>query len=332
MTHLVRLARSKLISPMPYTSSRCETYNALAILSQRLDLRITLRHQEAAAFIDDAITNRLRICLGTPEDRKWRSTTYGSEPFLSHVAAVLLEQDSSAFSALQETLQSGLIEREDGGGLACRILLLVGKDVCLRTRYSKCFGVEPILDHELFYCRPVSLLVYLETLFGPRIHPADETAKAGIQEDFKNATVNLSHWNSMGENIHTSTHEDWEYASRPSPRYLFFDVCRIAARNGSSVIMHAYLLFNAATARPSSTNLFPYTSTNPTRLLAPWTECRSLSYPTRLRRTATALTSTPYCAAIDRSTASRRSRRSLYSWTQAHECQKPRLHTTLIWS
>lgn len=332
MMQLVRLACSKLITPTPYTSNRCQTYNSLAILSQRLDLRIALGHQEAAAFIDDAIANHLRICLGTPEDRRWRSTSSGSEPFLSHVAAVLLERDSSVFGALQETLRSGLIEREDGGGLACRALLLVGKDVCLRTRYNKRFGVEPTLDHELFYCRPISVLAYLETLFGPRIYPAGEVAKAGVQEDFKNARVNFLHWNSMSENIHTSTHEDWEYVLRPSPKSFSLDICHIAARNGCSVIMHAHLLSNAATARNSSTKLFPYTSTRPTGLLAPWTECCSSWYPTGSRRTAIALTSTPYCAATDRSSASRRSRRSLYSWMQAYECQKPRLRTTLTWS
>ena len=53
----MRLARLKLTGTKNTEDDLCKSYHALAILSQRLGLRVTLGHQEGTPFLDDSMTN-----------------------------------------------------------------------------------------------------------------------------------------------------------------------------------------------------------------------------------------------------------------------------------
>ncbi|KAF7791508.1 hypothetical protein EIP86_002524 [Pleurotus ostreatoroseus] len=200
------LARYKLMNQGSGKTQGNSAAADLAIISQRFALDVCFGHPDAVGFMDEAIASHLRVCLGTTEDRTWRFTTYASEPLLSHVAAFALNESPSAFDVLRVKLSSGMIEKGRSGELACRLLLLVGKDVCLRSIRAEDSIPE---KEELIYCWPVSLLTYLETLFGSKVFPTDPYAAKAVKDDFKNAKVNFSHWISMSDKIHDPKNMNW---------------------------------------------------------------------------------------------------------------------------
>lgn len=257
----IDLARHKLVNARFDDSPPDGAQASLAILSQRFALDVCFGHPDAVEFMDEAIASHLRVCLGTTEDRTWVFTTYGSEPLLSHVAASALHASPSAFDVLRTKLSSGMIEKGKSGELACRLLLLVGKDVFLRRIYAK----RKILEtDELLYCLPVPLLDYLEALFGPKIYPADESAAKAVKRAFENAKVNFSHWISMSEKIHNPKNMNWKYVFCPFHVFLLTNVHCIAARIGYSGTMPARLQCSAATAKIVLIKSFPCTLTSPT--------------------------------------------------------------------
>lgn len=194
-----------------YHTSALPDASALAILSPRFAVDVCFGHPEAVGYADDAVASHLRVCLATTEDRRWSFTTYGSEPVLSHVAAVLLTEKPSAYKVLESKLSSGMIERGKSGELACRLLLLAGKDTLLNCHPPKHLRQIEWND-DLFYCKPVSLLDYLKMLLGSKIFP-DEATKTAITTDFADAHVNFSHWITMSKSISHAGRQDWSYVS-----------------------------------------------------------------------------------------------------------------------
>lgn len=154
----------------------------------------------------------------------WSFTTYGSESLLAHVAGVLLTENPNAYQVLQRKLCSGMIERGKSGEMACRLLLLAGKDALLNST-PPAYLRQLKWNDDLFYCKPVSLLEYLEALLGPEIFPSDEAAKDVLVTDFADAKVNFSHWITMSQSISGPKREPgWSYVSRSFSRLHGSDI------------------------------------------------------------------------------------------------------------
>ena len=211
MQLIVDLAKQKItgISGTP----KANTQNAaLAVISQRFAVTVCFGHPDAVGIVDDAIAGHLRVCLGTTEDRVWRFTTYSSEPLLSHAAAELIEASPNVFEHLKTMSSSGMIERGRSGELACRLLLLSAKDAAIRATIPRP-RTELQSEDMLYYCQPIGVLDYLQVMFGDKIWPTNAKEKRALQDDFKHAKVNFSHWTPMSGNISSKEKEDWEYVS-----------------------------------------------------------------------------------------------------------------------
>lgn len=157
----------------------------------------------------------MRVCISVTDDRSWRFTSYPSEPFLSHVAAKLLHQSpralQEALELLWRNLGSGLIDIGQNGDLISRLLWLLCKDIIVQEMPA--LPTERhFLDKVLQFCRPVRLLDYLVFFLGDQFWPEDEVMKKAIEDAFKDAYINFSHWLSMTENIHTPGVE-WKYVA-----------------------------------------------------------------------------------------------------------------------
>ncbi|KAG2158309.1 uncharacterized protein EDB93DRAFT_1325447 [Suillus bovinus] len=179
---VLELAAQKLCKSI--ASDANDANQALAILSQRFGLDVCLGHPDAVSYLEKAVASYLRICFSTTEDRMWTFTGYPSEPILSCV------------------VDGGMVEIGQSGELASRLLLLLAKDLFIRKDPPK--GVIRDLyyngsgDAELIDCRKVSVIDFLEYLFGQTFWSRTvEEAKAA----FQHAYINFSHWVSMTEFI-----------------------------------------------------------------------------------------------------------------------------------
>ena len=180
--------------------------NQLAVLAQRFGLDIYFDHKEATSLIENAVASHGRICLATTEDRTRSFTTYPSEPLLSCVAAELLHKSPKVrdriLMTLNEKVKAGLIEVGKTGELAHRLILLLGKD--LYARQSVQVFPVPFLtpddnfESELFDCKMVPLIGYLEYLFGTSFWGETEAKAKAL---FADAYINFSHWVAMKDNI-----------------------------------------------------------------------------------------------------------------------------------
>jgi hypothetical protein len=106
----------------------------------------------------------------------WTFTGYSSEPLLSCVAAILLHKTRNsleyALTVLNSKVDDGMVEIGQSGELASRLLLFLAKDLFVRKITSK--GVIQSLNHEgriemdaeLIDCQKVSVVDFLEYLFG----------------------------------------------------------------------------------------------------------------------------------------------------------------------
>ncbi|KAG1762193.1 hypothetical protein EDD22DRAFT_892969 [Suillus occidentalis] len=138
-------------------------------------------------------SQRLMIGCGT-------FTGYPSEPLLSCVAAILLHRAPNslvnALMVLDSKVEDGMVKIGQRGELASRLLLLLAKDLFVRKNPSS--GETMEIDAELIDCQKVSVIDFLEYLFGKTfwLNLADQ-AKAA----FQHAYINFSHWVSMSEFI-----------------------------------------------------------------------------------------------------------------------------------
>ncbi|KAG1762984.1 hypothetical protein EV702DRAFT_1052031 [Suillus placidus] len=182
-----KLCKSKILHPS-------DTNQALAALSQRF-----------------VVASHLRICFSTTEDRMWAVTGYPSEPLLSCVAAILLH-------GMPANLEIALrVEIGQSGELASRLLLLLAKDLFIRQDPSK--GVIQDLhydggeDAELIDCQKVSVIDFLEYLFGKTFWSRSLEGKIA----FQHAYINFSHWVPMTEFISPRIPDQTD-ANSPSAR------------------------------------------------------------------------------------------------------------------
>ena len=122
-----------------------------------------------------------------------RSLSYG---FLSCAAAHLLHNDSpgniseldASLGRLQKMLNDGVVDTGKIGELVSRFIWLLAKDFLVRSRG---------FDQMLGACQPISVVEFLQFVFGKRIWKDAPNA----QEAFQEAYINFSHWVSMGFNI-----------------------------------------------------------------------------------------------------------------------------------
>ncbi|KAG2141416.1 uncharacterized protein EDB93DRAFT_634537 [Suillus bovinus] len=206
IANVSKLAAQKLCKSMSFDAS--DANQALAVLSQRFGLDICLGHPDAVSYLEKAVGSYLRICFSTTEDKMWAFTGYPSEPILSCVAAIMLHgrPDNLDFvlSILGKKVDDGMVEIGQSGELASRLLLLIAKDLFIRKDPPKdvirdlyYYGSG---DAELMDCRKVSLIDFLEYLFGQTFW--SRTAKEA-KAAFQHAYINFSHWVSMTEFIST---------------------------------------------------------------------------------------------------------------------------------
>jgi len=142
---------------------------------------------------------------------------YPSEPFLSCVAANILHTSPDVRADILRTMMRkvkiGLIEVRKTGELANRLIFLLGKDLYIRqsaqdfseTLFSPNYDSEDesdsratAIESELFDCKMVPLIGYLEYLFGTSFWGGTE---AEAKKLFANGYINFSHWVPMKDNI-----------------------------------------------------------------------------------------------------------------------------------
>ena len=174
---------------------------AFAVLAQRFCLDIAFGHRDAVSFVEASIASRLRVCIKTTEDRIWSYSTYPSEPLLSCAAASLLLGDASpmqhnldlTLDTLKNMVNDGVVDIGQIGELVGRFIWLLAKDIFVRSSMPKVSK----FDEKLQDCQLVSVVDYLEFVFGPRFW----TDNGAAQEEFQDAYINFSHWISMDYNI-----------------------------------------------------------------------------------------------------------------------------------
>ena len=188
----IKLCKSK-------TFDSANPAQALAILGQRFGLNISFGHPDAVSYQQKAVASHLRICLESTEDRIWSFTFYPSEPLLSFAAAKLLHENPnvlpSALRCLQGKILGGLIDMGQKGELTSRLLLLLAKDSCVRSKSNPEEELGVDWSVELRDCQPVPVVDYLESLFGKSVLTDD------ARKQFEHWHVNFSHWVSMDQVI-----------------------------------------------------------------------------------------------------------------------------------
>ena len=207
ITNVFDLACQKLCGRR--TISPHDDHHMLAILGQRFALDVARGHLESVKHVEEGISNHLRVCLSTTEDRMWLHSMYPSEPLLSSAAAFVLHKDPKALenclNTLRKKIYGGMIEIGHGGELASLILLLLAKDCLVHQHlphHRSLFVKSPSAlsdpwDAELIDCQKVPLLQYLDHLFGTQ--KRENKARAA----FERAYVNFSHWVTMETPIAT---------------------------------------------------------------------------------------------------------------------------------
>ncbi|KAK7677483.1 hypothetical protein QCA50_019596 [Cerrena zonata] len=222
---LVALGRNKLTNS-PNASSDYSNDTYLCVLAQHFGLDLCIGHPDAGVHVENAIAGHMRTCTGVTPDRWWMFSTYPSEPFLSHVAATVLYGEaflSDALQVLTRKLASGMLDIGQVGELTSRMLLLLARDAVLnqlipprpsppssppnkvQPRGSEGGIHDP--DEPLNYCKEIQLLEWFEMLFGAQFFPEHDKVK--VEDVFKDAYVNLSHWVGLKENICEATREHW---------------------------------------------------------------------------------------------------------------------------
>ncbi|KAG0702724.1 hypothetical protein DFH29DRAFT_920145 [Suillus ampliporus] len=190
--------------------------------SKEFGLDICFGHPDAVSYLEKGVASHLRICFSTTEDRAWTFTGYPSEPLLSCVAAILLHKSptclTGALRVLKKKVDGGMVELGQSGELTSRLLLLLAKDMCVRKYLSKDrppyiwdlhYNVEGSWDAELMDCRKVSVIRFLQYLFGEDFWSTVEEAKTA----FKHAYINFSHWVPMTEFISPEVSQETDVGS-----------------------------------------------------------------------------------------------------------------------
>ncbi|KAG9104117.1 hypothetical protein FRC06_005233, partial [Ceratobasidium sp. 370] len=145
----------------------------------------TVEPENVAQFAHIVQTGRplhLRVCRWVSEDRTLLDTIYPSEPLLSCAAARLLYPTSDptsdkffttigeALNQLATAVVDRTIDKGLTGELVSRLVLLIGKDVAIRTSNptptSEASTNPSLVSGELLDCKPLPVARYLAVLFG----------------------------------------------------------------------------------------------------------------------------------------------------------------------
>jgi hypothetical protein len=204
-------------------------------------------------YLERAVASHLRVCLTTTEDRMWSFTAYPSEPFLAHIAALLLHDTPTnlliSLRSLQTKLESGMINKGANGEIVSRFLLQLCKDLVAKDLYvMDTVPAEPTptllesaqthpsssypvfrgkdsdqetctFNQPLLYCRDIPVIAFLEKLFGQNAWPTDNKQKTRARMAFKDAYINFSHWVTMTQNI-ASSDDEVKYGTMSFVRYI----------------------------------------------------------------------------------------------------------------
>jgi hypothetical protein len=195
INEIMALAAQKLCKSKKFNPK--DMNEALAVLSQRFGLDICFGHPNTVSYLEKGVASHLRVCFSTTPDRSWAFTGYPSEPLLSCVAAILLHGASltDALKVLKEKVDGGMVETGQSGELASRLLLLIAKDMYVRSYLSTDTISAPdydgTADAELMDCQKVSVINFLEYLFGDGFW---SMAGMDAKTTFQHAYINFSHW------------------------------------------------------------------------------------------------------------------------------------------
>lgn len=180
-----------------------ETGHVLAVLGQRFGLNITLGHPDSFAYVEAGVMNHLRICHGMTLDRRWKFTSYPSEPLLSCVGAHHLHGNPHslgvALATLGNDIRYGVIDLGQLGELTSRLLWLLSKDLYVRDHLHEPSEVVTktlrgdlhLHGAEVVDFQMVPVVGWLEFIFGEQIW--DKTQGSLVREHFQHAFLNFSH-------------------------------------------------------------------------------------------------------------------------------------------
>lgn len=198
-------------------------HQGLAVIGQRFGLNITDGHIQSVTYQQKAVQSHLSVYLETSSTRIWPRTIYPSEPLLSCAAARLLHEGQfnlcDGLYRVQAELQGGLIDKVQRVGLVGRLLLLLAKDLHVRSMPG--LALQSCIDWktELLDCKRVPVVDFLEFLFGAVL---EDDAK----QRFEHWHVNFSHWISMRESI--------EFQSTDRARYVILSASKVSSHLMSS--------------------------------------------------------------------------------------------------
>lgn len=201
---VINIASQKLCGSSDFDAGK--TSHVLAVMGQRFGLNVMFGHPDSVEHLEKGVASHLRVCLAATLDRTWRFTKYPSEPFLSCIAARELhgrpEDLKDALKTLLNAVNSGMIDMGQRGELASRLLWLLAKDLFIRTEAKNVVTTMPLKwDEHLMDCQMISVVDWLEFIFGPCVWDKEHTQASLAREMFKDAYLNFSHWICMTTNI-----------------------------------------------------------------------------------------------------------------------------------
>ncbi|OBZ74359.1 hypothetical protein A0H81_05680 [Grifola frondosa] len=124
---LLELGKEKLLNAVSFKTN--DVHHVLAVIGQRFGLRLRFGHRDSAACLEAGVSNHLLVCHSITEDRKWKITSYPSEPFLSHVSGFLLHEQErnvvDALTCIKKKVENGMIEIDEKGQFVSRIVWLL---------------------------------------------------------------------------------------------------------------------------------------------------------------------------------------------------------------
>ena len=256
MQSIFSLAAHKLCGAKQFNPQ--DRNQAFAVLAQRFCLAIAFGHRDAVSFVEAAMASHLRVCIKTTEDRIWSYSTYPSEPFLSCAAASLLLNDTSpmqdkldlTLKNLMDMVNDGVVDIGQTGELVSRFIWLLAKDFFVRSSKPNVAKNVQVLgfDQELQDCRLVSVVDYLEFVFGPKFW----TDNGAAREKFQDAYINFSHWVSMNYDIRRDKEglEQLPYVTCSISFFFQRLTSSIASINGPCATGSEQALSNAVTTNP----------------------------------------------------------------------------------
>lgn len=196
---LLKTAIVKLCAVDQYEPT--QEYQALAVSGARFCIDICFGHLESNQFNTKAVASHMRILESITPDRSWQSTGYPSEPLLACAAARCLhDSEDSLCQTLKQLcnkILNEMVDTGDKGELISRLLLLIGKDLYCRSLATWPKGpISNILtaENELSDCVPVSVVGYLEFMFGDVVPLKAKTQLQGW-------CLNFTHWIPMASHI-----------------------------------------------------------------------------------------------------------------------------------